>query len=109
MSDNRCPSRLCAVCRVVRTPVVNDEYVIGVTTRLLNDVSDCCFFVVCRDADNDRVSSVDLSGTTDIPRIKELQRVAIEAQDNIETLREESEANLQQLVEDEDDELEPLF
>jgi cell division GTPase FtsZ len=58
----------------------------------------------------DKVAAVVLlSGTTDIPRIKELQRVAIEAQDNIETLREESEANLQQLVEDEDDELEPLF
>jgi cell division GTPase FtsZ len=59
---------------------------------------------------DDRVAAaVLLSGTTDIPRIKELQRVAIEAQENIETLREESEANLQQLVTDEDDELEPLF
>jgi cell division GTPase FtsZ len=58
----------------------------------------------------DRVAAaVLLSGTTNIPRIKELQRVAIEAQENIESLRAESEANLQQLVKDDDDELEPLF
>jgi cell division GTPase FtsZ len=58
----------------------------------------------------DRVAAaVLLSGTTNIPRIKELQRVAIEAQENIESLRAESEANLQQLVQDDDDELEPLF
>ena len=58
----------------------------------------------------DRVAAaVLLSGTTNIPRIKELQRVAIEAQENIESLRAESEENLQQLVEDDDDELEPLF
>jgi cell division GTPase FtsZ len=58
---------------------------------------------------NKVASAILLSGITNIPRIKELQRVAIEAQDNIETLREESEANLQQLVSDDDDELEPLF
>lgn len=54
-------------------------------------------------------AAVLLSGTTDIPRIKELQRVAIEAQENIEGIRAESDENLEQLVEDDDDELEPLF
>ena len=50
-----------------------------------------------------------LSGVTDVPRIKELQQVAIEAQDNIEEIRNESEENLHGLVEDDEDELEPLF
>ena len=50
-----------------------------------------------------------LSGVTDVPRIKELQQVAIEAQDNIEEIREQSEENLHGLVEDDEDELEPLF
>jgi cell division GTPase FtsZ len=50
-----------------------------------------------------------LSGVTNVPRIKELQQVAIEAQENIEELRDASEANLQRLVEDDEDELEPLF
>jgi len=54
-------------------------------------------------------AAVLLSGATNIPRVKELQRVAIEAQENMESLRAESEENLQQLVEDDDDELEPLF
>ncbi|MFQ3293328.1 MAG: cell division GTPase FtsZ [Halobacteriales archaeon] len=54
-------------------------------------------------------SAILLSGVTDVPRIKELQQVAIEAQDNIEDLRSQSEENLQELVEDDDDELEPLF
>jgi cell division GTPase FtsZ len=54
-------------------------------------------------------SSVLLSGIHDVPRIKELQQVAIEAQDNIDTIEQESEANLQNLVEDQDDELDPLF
>ncbi|MFB6087767.1 MAG: cell division protein, partial [Haloarculaceae archaeon] len=54
-------------------------------------------------------SVVLLSGVTDVPRIKELQQVAIEAQDNIEEIRAESEANLKELVEDDEDELEPLF
>jgi cell division GTPase FtsZ len=54
-------------------------------------------------------SAILLSGVTDVPRIKELQQVAIEAQDNIEDLRSQSEENLQDLVEDDDDELEPLF
>jgi cell division GTPase FtsZ len=50
-----------------------------------------------------------LAGVTNVPRIKELQAVAIEAQDNIEEIRDTSEANLQRLVEDDEDELEPLF
>jgi cell division GTPase FtsZ len=50
-----------------------------------------------------------LSGVTNVPRIKELQQVAIEAQDNIEEIREESAENLQELVEDDEDELESLF
>jgi cell division GTPase FtsZ len=60
--------------------------------------------------DSQQVASVVLlSGVNNVPRIKELQEVAIEAQDNIDDIREESEENLQDLVEDDDDELEPLF
>ncbi|MCG1004055.1 MULTISPECIES: tubulin/FtsZ family protein [Halobacterium] len=54
-------------------------------------------------------SVVLLSGVNNVPRIKELQEVAIEAQDNIDDIRDESEENLEELVEDDDDELEPLF
>ena len=50
-----------------------------------------------------------LSGVTNVPRIKELQQVAIEAQENIDELRSDSDANLKDLVEDDEDELEPLF
>ncbi|MFW6436976.1 MAG: tubulin/FtsZ family protein, partial [Halococcoides sp.] len=50
-----------------------------------------------------------LSGVHNVPRIKELQQVAIEAQDNIDEIRAESEEHLEQLVEDDDDELDPLF
>ncbi|MFC4247419.1 tubulin/FtsZ family protein [Natribaculum luteum] len=50
-----------------------------------------------------------LAGVTNVPRIKRLQQVAIEAQDNIEDIQSESEDNLESLVEDEEDELEPLF
>jgi cell division GTPase FtsZ len=60
-------------------------------------------------ASNKVASVVMLSGVTNVPRIKELQQVAIEAQDNIEELRSESEENLQDLVNDEEDELDPLF
>jgi len=60
--------------------------------------------------DSNQVAAVVLlSGVTNVPRIKELQQVAIEAQDNIEEIKAESEANLQDLVEDDEDELEPLF
>jgi len=54
-------------------------------------------------------ASVLLSGVHDVPRIKELQQVAIEAQENIDEIQQESEANLERLVEDEEDELDPLF
>ncbi|WP_433626023.1 tubulin/FtsZ family protein [Halomicrococcus sp. NG-SE-24] len=54
-------------------------------------------------------SVVLLSGVTNVPRIKELQQVAIEAQENIDDIRQESEENLENLVEDEEDELDPLF
>jgi cell division GTPase FtsZ len=54
-------------------------------------------------------SAVLLSGVNSVPRIKELQQVAIEAQENIDEIQQESKANLQNLVEDEEDELDPLF
>jgi cell division GTPase FtsZ len=54
-------------------------------------------------------SSILLSGVHNVPRIKELQQVAIEAQDNIDDIRKESEENLEALVEDGEDELDPLF
>jgi cell division GTPase FtsZ len=54
-------------------------------------------------------AAVLLSGVHNVPRIKELQQVAIEAQENIDELRQESEENLESLVEDEEDELDPLF
>ncbi len=50
-----------------------------------------------------------LAGVTDIPRIKELQQLAIETQDNIEDIRADSAERLEELVEDDEDELEPLF
>lgn len=49
------------------------------------------------------------SGLTKVSRIKELQRVAIEAQDNIDEIRQDSEENLRELVDEGADELEPLF
>ena len=49
------------------------------------------------------------SGISDVPRIKELQQVAIEAQDNIDETTRESEQNLDSLVNDDEDELESLF
>jgi cell division GTPase FtsZ len=54
-------------------------------------------------------AAVLLSGVHNVPRIKELQQVAIEAQENIDDIRQESEENLEELVEDEEDELDPLF
>jgi len=59
--------------------------------------------------ENKVAAAVMLSGVTNVPRIKELQRVAIEAQDNIEEIRTQSEGKLRELVEDDEDELEPLF
>jgi len=50
-----------------------------------------------------------LSGVTNVPRIKELQQVAIEAQDNIDDIQQESQDNLDTLISDDEDELESLF
>ena len=54
-------------------------------------------------------SAVLMSGVHQIPRVKEFQRVAIEAQDNIEAIRAESEENLRELVHDGTEELAPLY
>ena len=54
-------------------------------------------------------AAVLLSGVHNVPRIKELQQVAIEAQENMDELQQESEENLEALVEDDEDELDPLF
>ena len=54
-------------------------------------------------------AAVLLSGVHNVPRIKELQQVAIEAQENMDELQAESEENLEALVEDDEDELDPLF
>ncbi|MXR51848.1 cell division protein [Halovenus sp. WSH3] len=54
-------------------------------------------------------AAVLLSGVHNVPRIKELQQIAIEAQENIDEIQEESEENLETLVEDDEDELDPLF
>jgi len=60
--------------------------------------------------DSTKVSAVVLlAGVTQVERIKELQQVAIEAQDNIETIQAESEANLENLVKDDNDEIDSLF
>ena len=54
-------------------------------------------------------AAVLLSGVTRVPRIKELQRVAIEAQDNFEEIRRAHEGNLRALLDEDTDGLEPLF
>jgi len=59
--------------------------------------------------ENNVAASILLSGVHNVPRIKELQQVAIEAQDNIDDIRQQSEENLEELVEDDEDELDPLF
>ena len=60
--------------------------------------------------DSEHVAAVTLlSGVTDVPRIKQLQGIAIETQDNIEDIREESQQNLNNLVKDDGGELEALF
>jgi len=59
--------------------------------------------------ENNVAASILLSGVHNVPRIKELQQVAIEAQDNIDDIRQQSEENLEDLVEDDEDELDPLF
>ncbi|MFW6448232.1 MAG: tubulin/FtsZ family protein [Halobacteriota archaeon] len=50
-----------------------------------------------------------LSGVTNVPRIKELQQVAIEAKENIDEIRSASDANLDALMRRQTEELEPLF
>jgi cell division GTPase FtsZ len=49
------------------------------------------------------------SGATDIPRVKKLQRVAIEADGRIDTIRQEHSENLAELVSNDNDELDTLF
>ncbi|WP_227133340.1 tubulin/FtsZ family protein [Halorubellus salinus] len=50
-----------------------------------------------------------LSGVTNVPRVKQLQAVAVEAMENIDDLREQSDANLDALLDTGDEELPPLF
>jgi cell division GTPase FtsZ len=50
-----------------------------------------------------------LSGITNVPRVKELQQVAIEAQDTIQELRDDSDANLDELLQEGEEDLDPLF
>jgi cell division GTPase FtsZ len=50
-----------------------------------------------------------LSGVTDSRRVKDLQKIAVETQENMEELRENSEDDLDDLLQDEDDELDSLF
>ncbi|MFW5964107.1 MAG: tubulin/FtsZ family protein [Natronomonas sp.] len=45
-----------------------------------------------------------LSGVTDVPRVKEMQRMAIEAEENVEQLRAKSKEDLDDLIEYGDDE-----
>ncbi|WP_135853711.1 tubulin/FtsZ family protein [Halorussus salinus] len=60
--------------------------------------------------DTDHVAAVTLlSGVTDVPRVEELQDVAVEAQDNIADIEDESDENLESLIRDDGDELEALF
>lgn len=59
---------------------------------------------------NNRVSGlVVFSGVTDADRIKALQQIAVEAQDNIEEIQESREEDLSSLVNEDSDDLEPLF
>ena len=50
-----------------------------------------------------------LSGLSDIPRIKELQQVAIEAQKRQKEISQGSEQRLKELVQDQEDDIESLF
>jgi cell division GTPase FtsZ len=54
-------------------------------------------------------SLVVFSGVTDADRVKELQQIAIEAQDTIEEVEASSAEELDELVNDEEDDLDPLF
>ncbi|MFB6160810.1 MAG: tubulin/FtsZ family protein [Haloferacaceae archaeon] len=60
--------------------------------------------------DSDYVAGlVVLAGVSDVPRIRELQRVAIEAQQNIAAIGERSQGALEDLVWGGGDDLDPLF
>jgi cell division GTPase FtsZ len=50
-----------------------------------------------------------LSGVTDVPRVKKLQRGAVEAQDRTDELQQEHDRELEELLTDEHDELDSLF
>ncbi|MFC4552796.1 MULTISPECIES: tubulin/FtsZ family protein [Halorussus] len=50
-----------------------------------------------------------LSGVSSVPRVQELQEVAVETQDNITGIREESQQQTTELIQDDDGELDPLF
>ena len=54
-------------------------------------------------------SAVLFSGVHQVPRIKELQRVAIEARENIDQLRAESDDHLDELLDGAAEELAPLY
>ena len=54
-------------------------------------------------------AAVLLSGVTDIPRIRELQQIAIETQENIRETEAESDEKREQLVHGDNDEVDPLF
>jgi cell division GTPase FtsZ len=54
-------------------------------------------------------SAVLFSGVHKVPRIKDLQRVAIEARENIDRLQAESEDNLDRLLEEGAEEISPLY
>ncbi|QPV61934.1 cell division protein [Halosimplex litoreum] len=60
--------------------------------------------------DSDTVAGAVLfSGVHKVPRIKDLQRVAIEARENIDRRQAESEDNLDRLLEDGAEEISPLY
>jgi cell division GTPase FtsZ len=53
--------------------------------------------------------SVLLSGVTDVPRVKALQRIAVETKDAMSEKRARNREELRGLIEDDGDELQPLF
>ena len=55
-------------------------------------------------SENRVAAIVVLSGVTDVPRVKEMQRMAIEAEENVEQLRAKSKEDLDDLIEYGDDE-----
>jgi len=60
--------------------------------------------------DADEVAAaVVLSGVSDVPRVKELQAIAVETQQSMREISDSSATNLSELLWSGDDELEPLF